>query len=43
MIATLALVLGSFAWLIVRSYRAAGREGRDYRPEGKLRWSDTPE
>lgn len=43
MIATIALVLGGFAWLILRSYRAAGRAGQDYRPEGKLRWSDTPE
>jgi hypothetical protein len=39
MLGTMALVLGGFAFLILRSFRRARLEG-GYRPEGKLRWSD---
>ena len=39
MIATLALVLGGFAFLVLRAYRTGGER---YRPEGKLRWTDEP-
>jgi hypothetical protein len=39
MLATMALVLGGFALLVVRSYRTARTE-RSFRPEGKLRWTD---
>jgi len=40
MIATIALVLGGFIWLILRSYRRARLSGEPFAPEGKLRWSD---
>jgi hypothetical protein len=40
MIATIALVLGGFAFLVVRAYRAGGA---GYRPEGKLRWTGDAE
>jgi hypothetical protein len=36
MIATVALVLGGFAFLVLRAYRAGAA---DYRPHGKLRWT----
>ena len=39
MIATIAAVLGSFAFMIHRSYKRA-RESGGYKPEGKLRWTD---
>ena len=39
MIATIALVLLSFVFLIRRAYRRAGQSG-GYHPEGKLRWTD---
>lgn len=39
MLATIVVVLGGFATLVVRSYRRAARDG-GYRPEGKLRWTD---
>jgi hypothetical protein len=39
MLGTMALVLGGFAFLVLRSFRRA-REGGGYQPEGKLRWSD---
>lgn len=42
MLATMALVLGSFVFLVLRSYRRAERSGPGYRPEGKLRWTDEP-
>ena len=42
MLATMALVLGGFAFLVVRSYRKAARAESGYRPEGKLRWTDEP-
>ena len=42
MLATMALVLGSFAFLVLRSYRR-GRSGESFRPEGKLRWTDEPQ
>jgi len=37
MIATIATVLGGFAWLVVRSYRQSA--ARPFQPEGKLRWT----
>ena len=40
MIATIAMVLGSFALLIRRSYRRARESGQSFQPEGKLRWTD---
>jgi len=39
MLATMALVFGGFAFLVVRSFRRARLEG-GYHPEGKLRWTD---
>ena len=39
MLGTMACVLGTFAFLILRSFRAARAAG-GYQPEGKLRWSD---
>jgi hypothetical protein len=39
MIATLALVLGGFALLVLRAYRTGAAS---YRPEGR-RWTDEPE
>jgi len=39
MLAMIALVLGSFTLLVVRSYRQARAQG-GYQPEGKLRWTD---
>ena len=42
MLATIACVLGSFVFLIVRACRAAERSGERYQPEGKLRWTDEP-
>lgn len=42
MIATIGLVLGGFALLILRSYRSARRSDRPFQPEGKLRWTDDP-
>ncbi len=42
MLATMAVVLGSFVFLVLRSYRNAARTGQGYRPEGKLRWTDEP-
>ena len=41
MIATVALVLGSFALLIVRSYKRAESAGERYQPVGK-RWTEEP-
>ena len=41
MLATLALILGGFALLVVRSYRNE-RGGEPFRPEGKRRWTDAP-
>ena len=43
MIATIALVLGGFAFIVKRSYRNSARSGTPYRPEGKLRWESEPE
>jgi hypothetical protein len=40
MLGTIAVVLGGFAFLVLRSYRSARSE--PFRPEGKLRWSDEP-
>ena len=42
MLATLALILGGFALLVVRAYRSE-RSGEPFRPEGKRRWTDAPE
>jgi hypothetical protein len=42
MIGTMAFVLAGFGFLIRRSYRRARIPGEDYRPEGKLRWTDEP-
>ncbi|MEQ1895350.1 MAG: hypothetical protein ABL998_22655 [Planctomycetota bacterium] len=39
MLGTMALVLGGFAFLVLRSFRRARLEG-GYQPEGKLRWSE---
>jgi len=41
MIGTVALVLGSFAWLMVRAVRRADAAG-SFQPEGKLRWTEDP-
>ena len=38
MLGTMLLVLGSFAFLVWRSYGKA--RGERYQPEGKLRWTD---
>ena len=42
MLATIALVLGGFAFLVLRSSRSARRSGERFQPEGKLRWTDEP-
>lgn len=42
MLATIALVLGGFALLVLRSYRSAARRQESFQPEGKLRWTDEP-
>jgi len=39
MLGTMVLVLGGFAFLVLRSFRSAKAAG-GYRPEGKLRWTD---
>jgi hypothetical protein len=39
MLGTMALVLGGFAFLVLRSFRRARAAG-GYQPEGKLRWSE---
>ena len=41
MLGTMVLVLGGFAWLVLRSFRQARAAG-GYQPEGKLRWTDEP-
>ena len=42
MLATLACVFGGFVFLVVRAYRGE-RTGEPFRPEGKRRWTATPE
>jgi hypothetical protein len=38
MLGTILAVAGGFALLVWRSFRSA--RGRDYRPAGKLRWTE---
>jgi len=40
MLGTLFVVLGSFAWMIVRAYRRGASE--PFQPEGKVRWTEEP-
>jgi hypothetical protein len=40
MLATIVLVLGGFALVLLRACRK--RPGASFAPEGKLRWSDEP-
>ena len=42
MLATILVVLGGFAFLVVRSDRSARRSGTGFQPEGKVRWTDAP-
>lgn len=40
MLGTMVLVLGGFALLVRRSYRAGSHSSQPFEPEGKLRWTD---
>jgi hypothetical protein len=42
MLATMAAVLGGFAFLVLRSYRRSRSSGAAFQPEGKRRWTDEP-
>jgi hypothetical protein len=42
MLGTMLAILGGFAWMVLRSYRQASREGSDFQAEGKRRWTEEP-
>lgn len=42
MLATIAMVLGGFALVVVRACRKGAASGERFAPEGKLRWTDEP-